>query len=338
MQLQQMTKLTTKVTKKTSLPILSGISLNGKMGQFTDLEVTVTFPYATEFKGVVPLQILRKGLQSKPSEVAITGNPKAGIMTIDGSSLQFKGLPADEFPIVPEGDFQELGTWDLGILAQVATFCSNDDLKPSLMGVRVKSKGGVAELVATDANKLKLAKGVSMGSGDFTAIIPAVNLPWIAKLGECQSAITEGLGILHLRLTFSDLTVYLRLIEEKYPDIHSVIPKGDPNILRFDRAEMLSVVNKALPFTGGTSKGIIDTAKGTLVTADPENDTEYTIDLPEMTGTAEHIAIAYNLYYLQKVLADLTGDEVTWQFSRPTAAAIFSDSKDALTLLMPIRI
>ena len=337
--LRTMAAIASKVANvKSRLPILRGIAFDGKQAMVTDLETYITFPFITAFRGVLPISILKKALKGKPKAITL----ETDHLAIDGGKLHFEALPLDDFPLSPDAQskrFKPIGIWDnFKQLAAMTAYVSKDELKPSLLGVYIHQAKGAIETAATDGHRLRVVKNVPADwRREFEGILPATTMRWLDKFGPAEVSLNDT----YIRFAFADLTVTVRLIDERYPDYASVIPKDFTGSMEFDRVEMLAAVEKALAFADTTTKqGEINTGDMQITATDQKygpHEYQWEATLPG-TRQGEPILIGFNLAYLATVLKGMEAETVAWQYNSPISAGVFTDGPDSSTLLMPFRL
>ena len=97
------------VDRRSSLQILRTICLENKTARVTDLESTLVVPIDNGMSACLPLDLLRKLLKSKPTNLQIEPSGSRLVLVHDGRRLSFKGLQTGDFPEIPSGKFKEIG-------------------------------------------------------------------------------------------------------------------------------------------------------------------------------------------------------------------------------------
>jgi DNA polymerase-3 subunit beta len=140
-------------------------------------------------------------------------------------------------------------------------------------------------------------------------------------------------------------TVYTRIIDEKFPDYESVIPKDNDKELKVDRKELLAAVKRVSIFSNKTTQQVaIKTEKSKLVitTEDPEKASKAHEEL-EVSYEGDSIEIGFNASYLKDVLSHINSQETILKLNTPISASLFypeknSEDETVSMLLMPIRL
>ena len=339
------------IAKKTTLPILSHVCVRDGFISATDLEHWVQMKIDDTRNYTIPLNVLRTILKAKPKslEIDLLEDEKVQ-MTYDNRHLTFKSLDTDEFPSIPVGTFKSLGHWSLDLIrklqSQVA-YASKDELKPAMTGVYVHQNGKM-ETCATDGHVMRLMEDASLGlnlklKGSFKGVIPIKALMVLSK--SVKGSVPVMATDKHMKFNLNGIDFFVRLIDEKYPDFRSVIPKDFMGSVLLDTVKLSDLVKDAKPFVFGDSKqGNFDIgSKGiALHVNNPEKDFQWDAKLPVSEQSGDEIKIGLNVYYLEKILKGITEKEFTWEYSSPISASILKGvngkTPNVTHLIMPVRL
>ena len=215
------------IPSKTTLPILSNILFEAKEDAVwmsgTDLDVAVRVKVPADVKELgrltapgKKLQEITRELPEQPVEVATHGEQIE--LKCGRSNFKLNGLPADEFPSLPEVDFSEGWTVtgkDVNGLIHHTTFAvSTEESRPILNGVLWELREGSMRMVATNGHRLA-RMGVPAESGgapsaDF--IVPPGALQHVQRLFKDDDTIEVARSGNHLGFRADSTEVYLSLI------------------------------------------------------------------------------------------------------------------------------
>ena len=138
-------------------------------------------------------------------------------------------------------------------------------------------------------------------------------------------------------------TLACRLIEGRYPNYNSVIPKDNPNRLTIDRMALTGVIRRVLPFASGSSQQVrLHIEPGKVVVSSE--------DIDFATSAKEEIVcdymgspmdIGFNGSSLVEILNNLDSDEVALELADPSRPCLVipiqqPENGDILMLLMPM--
>lgn len=345
------------IPAKTSLPVLSNVLLEAGDGELwisgTDLDTTIRMrvPAETKSDGAVTapgkkLQELARELPEEPASLSATAHQ----LDVECGRSRFKlnGLPSEEFPSLPEVDFEN--AWQitgkaLAELVQRTAFAvSTEESRPILNGILWELKGDKMVMVATNGHRLarmSVKTDLPTEAGE-SLIVPPIALQEVQKLFDDSSDLTVARSGNHLGFRTAEAEVYTRLIEGKYPNYEQVIPKDNDKVATIDQQTMAAAVRRMA-----------------VVAADPPHRTKLTFeadklqldvttpDLGEATDEMEMEydnateQIAFNARYMLEVLGNMPEGEVRLSFKTAERAAVIEPadgSVDYLCLIMPLRI
>ncbi len=342
---------------KTSLPVLSNIlveCVDGGVrisGTDLDLWLRTTVPADVKTPGSVTvpgkkLEELAREMREAPVSMQLQGDQ----LNIHCGRSQFKvnGLPAEEFPALPEIDFGQgwsVVAKELHELIQKTAFAvSDEESRPVLMGVLWELREDEMRMVATNGHRLA-RMAVKAGSGgaegkDF--IVPPLALSHVQRLSDPEDEVEAAAGGNHLGFRLGATEVYTRLIEGTYPNYEQVIPKDNDRVARTTREDLARAVRRMGVMTSDQTHKIklsfaaeqvrMNVTTPDLGEAHDELDVEY---------AGEPLEIAFNAVYLQEVLKVMGSEEVKMAFKTPERAATIEPGdgdSDYLCLVMPLRL
>ena len=346
------------IPSKTTLPVLSNILFQAENGSVwmsgTDLDVAVRIKVPADVRQegslTAPgkkLQDITKELPDQPVELATMGSQ----LELKSGRGHFKlnGLPADEFPTLPEVDFDEgwrvTGT-DVNRLIHHTSFAvSNEESRPILNGVLWELRDGAMRMVATNGHRLA-RMGVPAESGDTSSadfIVPPSALQQVQRLFKKDEVLEVARSGNHLGFRAGAAEVYTRLIEGTYPNYDQVIPRDNDKIATVDKKALESAVRRmAVVASDQTHRIRLKFESGRLHLSVLTPDLGEGQDELEVGYEGEEIEIGFNANYLLEVLRYMPTDEVDIAFKAPERAVTIVPSEaenlDYLCLVMPLRL
>ena len=355
-------KLSKAVPNRSTLPILScvliDVSESGVLLRATDLEITITSTIEssieTQGTAAVPLQPLLDITSELPDnsrvEMEVGENNTVNIKT-DFGSYDLMGKDSEEYPAAPntnEGVETGMGSSLLNkIISTVSFAVSKDDLKPALTGVLFKLESENITTVATDGHRLAkyVCKNETEKGFEGEVIVPRKFLNTISS----YVGSAEDMSLIMNENVFTAKvgadTIHTRIIDEKFPDYESVIPKDNDKELKIKRDDLLAAVKRVSIFSNKTTQQVAIKAEKSKIlinTEDPEKASKAQESLTvEYEG--EPIEIGYNASYLKDVLSHLSSKDITLKLNTPISASLFYPDKNSTDemvsmLLMPIRL
>lgn len=337
------------IDKKSSLPILKEICFENGAARVTDLETTVVMPVPDNRSYTLPVNLLSKVLKARPHELEIALDEGSVEVLYDGQTLTYKSKDVSDFPGVPKGKFKAVGSWHRDVLqalsAQAAS-CSMDALKPALCGVHTTIKDSLLTIAATDGHLLRIQNGLDVSkSKPLTGILPTGPLALLTLLARGHTKV--GQSDTHLSFALpGDVTLYLRLINEAYPDVASVVPAEFAGEVVFNRDMLLDLVKSARLFADrSTCLSIWQVSPhiDNLLVENLEETITWSGLLPISSKNGESIRIGFDLRLMERALKAQQSPMVRWQYSTPDRATVIKEEGEdwesgAVTVVMPVRL
>lgn len=342
------------VAGKSSLPVLSNIlfraTTDGKLIlSATNLEIGLVVPVAAkveeEWAGTFPAKLVSDIVSNLPNDrIDLSFDEKTVTLTIkcQGSTSKIKGIEAEEFPIILNGDEAKplltvAGDLLRSALQRVVFAAATDDSRPVLAGVNFAN----GEIAATDGYRLTAHALPFEGA----CIVPAralATLTGIIGEGDVSASLTQHGG----RVIFASDSYVLtsRLIDGKFPDYKRIIPSQHTTRAIFDVAELLKAV-KLASFFAASSQNIVKLSfegEGVTISA---NAAEVGDNTGFVAGTVagnigDESKIAVNVAFLAEALGAMKTQHVAIEMNSPRSPLVLKPVGDEgyTSLLMPMTI
>lgn len=344
--------------KNITLPILNNVLIIAEGGvvrlQTTNLELgmTVTIRAKVESEGRYTIQsrVLSEFINFLGNEKVVLETTPHGLLVTSGhSTTTIKGLPADEFPVMPGGGESIAVTLPSGTLQSlfdgVLFAVSHDESRPEISGVYLQVEGTKIIAAATDSYRLAERTGVLIqpSSAPTSVIIPARSAQEIARsLPKSDTEITLNISEAQLNLHLPEMEIVSRVIEGRYPDYQQILPThiattvvvGRQSFADNTRAASLfckpginDLTLQALP----EEKSVVFRAANTQL-----GEHQSTIEA-KITGPATDIV--FNYRYLLDGVMSLPGESIQIEVNDASAPGVLRSvgHPEAFYLLMPIR-
>ncbi len=256
---------------------------------------------------------------------------------------------ANEFPPIMDMDKNpSVITVDAPVLVDGLSRClyamGQDEIRPVMNGIYVDLTTECLALVSSDGHKLVRNRNYTVTAEAPIAFIlprkPATilknvltrdNYDVVIKFDEHVAMITYNGGVL-----------YCKLIEGRYPNYNSIIPKNNPNHLTVDRKLLLSALRRVLPFAGSIQLVRFHLVEG-MLELNAENIDFQTSAHEKVPCTYEGIAmnIGFKGGSFVEILSNLDSEEVELQLADPIRAGVIlpltqPENGEVIVLLMPI--
>ena len=153
------------------------------------------------------------------------------------------------------------------------------------------------------------------------------------------------IGENHLTAKINNDFVLTRIIDERFPDYESVIPKENDKTLKAEKDMLLGAIRRVSIFSNKSTHQValsIDGDSCRITTEDPEKSSKANETVPAEYDGGD-ITIGYNAEYLKDVVSHISGNTVLIDLNTPVSAALFSSATieehvESTMLLMPIRL
>jgi DNA polymerase III subunit beta len=264
------------VGKQITLPILENILLQTDHGMLkisaTNLEIGVFLKIGAKIEEegsiTVPARLLSNFVNNLPAESAISLAVADQTLYIESGSskAQIKGLPAHDFPIIPEmeGDFLfSLPAQDMKeAIPRLAICVSPDSTRVELTGLNVVLQNDEVHIAATDSfrlaeAKLSLKKENEKNYAIFiektsSIIVPLNTFAEVFRVignetQEVQVSIEES----QIFFQIDNVRIVSRLINGKYPEYKQIIPQQFATRVFLEKESALRAVKISGIFTNG---------------------------------------------------------------------------------------
>ena len=354
-------KLSKATPARSTLPILNSVLFvadnEGVLLRATDLEITIITPLEASLEetgsAAIPLHTLLEITNELPdTRISLTVDAQNRVkLNTDFGVYDLMGKPAEEFPAVPDVDGENSLTMDTSVIRDIienTSFAvSKDELKPALTGVLFQFGSDKLTAVATDGHRLVryIRSDYQQENYNGDIIVPRKFLGLVGNfLGEAE-LINLDVGDKHLTVKIGRNKIITRLIDERFPDYESVIPRDNEKQLLVDREIILGAVRRVSIFSNKSTHQValrIIDGKATITTEDPEKASSAQENL-EAEFSGEDLVIGYNANYLKDILSHLKSNKITIKLKTAISAALFYpeeqiENSDLTMLLMPIRL
>lgn len=225
----------------------------------TDLSVSVQEFLAADVAGEGSLVVQAKKLfeiaRQLPDAKVTVESVGGSWLKVESGRAKFKivGLPAEEFPAMPEYDPSCLCEINFPLLRSafgkiISSMCENDARKYLNGGLMELGVEEGAVFVSTDSHRLAW-KTCDIGykvKGDevITAIVPKNTINEIMRLFTDDQVVQMGIDKRRLLVKGEKLILISALIDTDYPDYRAVIPQSWSFRATLGREEMINVLRR----------------------------------------------------------------------------------------------
>ena len=348
------------VSSRSTLPILSNILFEVGEDQAllstSDLEIGIQrqLSLIVEEPGstTIPARLFNEVLNNLPETVVTieSGERELIQVTCENSEYHLHGLPADEFPVIPEISATASVVLPQSLLRDMVRHTifatSSDETRAILTGALLDVEGTLLRIVATDTHRLALRQGELPMEGPDTPtsiIVPARALNEIARLLTDDEEAEVGIHIAENQVQFriGETTLMSRLIEGQFPNYQRVVPADYEKVLTVNTALFRNAVRRCAIVAREDANKIIFRSSGQNLTLTAESQRagraqeEVAVELE-----GDPVEVAFNAQYLLEVLNVIDTEQIRFELGgalhpgalRPVGGA------DYVYVLMPMQI
>lgn len=320
---------------RSTLPVLDNILLASDGSKLklsaTNLEIGVIEYVSADViepgETTVPAKTLVEVISGlKGSKIELES--KQDVLTITSGKFQatINGISSSEFPVIPQGEGEEINFKKSEILAvsQILFAAAVDEGRPQLTGILTEKKDDSLNFVATDGFRLahriiKLDNKKDQPSSGFKNLIPKKTFEEVLRIiGEEDSdeiKVSTSSNQNQIVFKIGSATVSSRLIEGNFPTWEKIIPEKFVARAVVDKDEIIKAVKLASVFVKNegfiilkvlTDKIIIEASAKELGTQ--QNEIEGQIEGEELT-------VGFNAKFLLDALTNTPSTQLTIEFS-----------------------
>jgi DNA polymerase III subunit beta len=350
------------VERKTTMPILANVLLKAEGKNVfitaTDLEVgmKVSLPSEVVSNGEVTVHArsIYDIVRELPDElVHIKVEDSNWVNIICGkSNFRVVGLSPEEFPALPDRDGGESQQIDCavikGMVEKTSFAMSTDETRYNLNGVYFErfdsEKGTGLKMVATDGHRLSIVDRVIEQKWSFPGgvIIPRKGVGEIKKLVDSgDSPVELWVGKKYLIAHRDDVSLYVRLVDGKFPPYDQVVPKNPKRIVSIDRKNLVHALRRVSVLS-------TDRTRGVKFFISPKN-VDIHASNPDIGEASEELAanykgdsfeIGFNAKYFLDALNTIGDEQAVLGMGDETAPCVLKSEFDKgfTHVIMPMRL
>ena len=240
-------------------------------------------------------------------------------------------------------------TFDSGVLLSniVRTIfaTAQEELRPVMNGIFFDITPEHTAIVASDGSKLVRNRCFAVKSEAPASFIlpkkPASLLKSV--LSKDGGDVVVKFNDRNAIISFADGVLICRLIEGRYPNYNSVIPKDNPNHLRIDRKVLISALRRVMPFASESSELVkFRVEQGQLVLSSEDIDFATSAQealICEYDGVS--MSIGFKGPALLEILNNIDCVDVVIELADPSRAGVVvpaeqPEQEEVLMLIMPM--
>ena len=291
-----------------------------------------------------------KKLPSVSTTVDFNGN--AVTITSGDAQFQISGIPAIEFPNLPDvGDVipVQIPKSKLKDMLHQTLFSINEAnvVRPIYTGAQLKLSSGLLQVAGTDGYRLAICKeAIDYSGGPVDCVVPKAALMEIERLlsDSEDDAITLSIGARHAVFTVEGYQVFTRLLDGEFMDAGRMIPQNYTTSVKVDAKALADSVERVSVVVNGRFRTPVACNfkhnGGTihLQCATQLGKAEDTVHTADFQGG--DVEIGFNPQYLADALLHSDCDEVQLQLTDPLRPLVVrpDDGDSFAFLVLPVRL
>ena len=340
---------------KGTLPVIQNTLIeadNGKLKMTTtDLEVSINYTGECE--------VVESGLTTLPAKLLFNSVAKLAegevIIEVDSkdrasvtagnANFKIAGMAAKEFPALPKSEEEVVYKLPQAtfkeMLRKVAYAASQDDTRRTLKGVLMRFKDAKLTMVATDGRRLALVEQEVEfpPTCEKDIVIPYKTVVELQRSLMGEEDIEIKVHKSQISFTFGSLTIYSKMVEDKYPPYEQVIPTTQGEKIAIDRQLLIDALERANVMSmdeAHTTK--LSFTMGRLIVSSAANDIGEAKDEVPIKYAGEDIDIMFNPSYVMDPLKAIDDDEIYFNIINGHSPAVINCSIPFIYVIMPLRI
>ena len=356
--LNPLTRVTSIVERRHTLPILSNLLLEAKNNNIqltaTDLEMQISLNIESKFSGELSTTISAKKFvdicRSLPENVDIDmlSSDSRIIVKAGKSRFNLQTLPATDYPVmtkvVGNGISIKISQLELKrLLKQVEFAMAQQDIRYYLNGLLLEVNENNLNLVGTDGHRLSFTSSTLTQTYDKTdVILPRKTVVELIKLlDDSPEEVSIEINAGQVNFAFNEIRLISKVIDGKFPDYHRVIPTGHQNTFSVNRVAVLTAMQRASILSNEKYRGIrMVLSANNLKLISTNTEQEEAEEELEIDYKKDALDIGFNVTYLIDVLNNTQQENVNFSFADANSSCLITvpDDDNYKYVVMPMRI
>ena len=348
------------VEKKSTIPILANIVINAKKDclelRATDLEVGVRTSCEATVKtpGSITLSARRLfDIVRLLPDAEVRMKEDGGhwvVITCQKARFRVVGLPAEDFPAMPEFDFSRGVVIERPLLLQtignVVFAITTGEGRYELSGALTILDKRNLTMVATDGHRLAFSSGrLEKGSSEtkIEMILPRKALLELSRIGDGESEVMLGQKENHAFFKVGRTVLYANLLNLKFPDYEKVVPEGNDKLIKVESAAFMEVIRRVSLLSGERSRAVkISLSSGLLEVSSSNPEVGEASETVEVEYNGPDMQVGFNAKYIIEFLQAVPTGEVVLALKDETTQGLLRpvglEGRDYRYVVMPMRI
>lgn len=295
------------------------------------------------------VQDAMKEIPEQPLEFFVNERDLEVTVEYRNGKYNFMAQSADEYPEpqMPGDDSMSLTVGSQKVyeaIGRAILATADDTLRPVMNGVYFDITPDSLTLVASDGHKLSCNKIFTPSAQTGSFIMPKKPSALLKNiLAKEQEDITIRFDGRNTQIQTANFGMTCRLIEGRFPNYNSVIPRDNPNVVTINRDAIISALRRVLIFSSAISSLIKVKLEPSKLTISSQ-DTDFSMSAEEALlcdYSGNPMSIGFKGPFLLELINNLQCEEVTIHLADSSRAGVIlpaeqKEGEEALMLLMPM--
>ncbi|HEY3398752.1 MAG TPA: DNA polymerase III subunit beta [Armatimonadota bacterium] len=319
--------------------------------EYISLDAQVPAMVTEEGKVTVPGRVFNEIVTSLPAEEVSLESEQVGELTIrcGKSNYRVRGLPADDFQmlpeVMPEAEFSVPEGALRTLLAQTVFACSPDETRPILTGALLNVKPDMLTVVATDTYRmgirtLRVETGIE---AEKKVIVSSKVLGELMRIlrEDSEEPVKVSLSGRLVEFEAHKVKISSRLIEGEYPNYEKIIPAEFTKKMTVQVEALERSLRRALIVARqDNNRVVLRGQEGILQITAASPDLGSVEEEVEMELEGDPVEIAFNVRFMLDMLEAAGSQQVIFSLSGPLNPGTIRPAgrDDYIYLVMPMQI
>ncbi len=354
---QTLDLVTRAIPSRSTLPVLGNVLIKAENGVVTfattNLELAIISSFACEIETEGSITVPAKLFSSYCSLLA-TDSVELELLELHTLQVKsgkdvssFKGIDAQEFPLIPQVAEKLRFDLDYSILShgfEKTVFASaSDETRPVLAGVLLWYKDNLLKLVATDSYRLaeKTITLPESAQEEMKIIVPSKTVMELQRImSKRQDPVSIVVGENQVKFVIGDVTVISRLIEGNFPPYEKIIPASFSGSIEVECGQFIRAVKRTSLFSQtGTHNLHIEFKDGELLVSGETQEVgkDQSVIAGDMVG--EQKKITFSAQFLLAALEHIPEEKVQLNINNENSAGLLRGKEEGyINLIMPRKV
>ena len=345
------------VSTRSSIPALEGILIDARQESVTlsgynlatGIRAEIGANVESQGAAVLNARLFSDIVRKLPDDyITVSADDKLMVSITCGlSEFKILGLPAEDFPALPEPEEDlslSMKQTVLKSMIDMTIFAvSDNENKPIHTGALFDVKQGFLTVVAVDGYRMAVRKEPVVSSEEtFSFVVPAAALREVERLcGDGEDDVKISLGKRHIAFDMENVLLISRLLEGEFLNYDAALPKTVEHSVTVDTKDLQTAVERVSLIISERLKNpvrcVFDKEKLHIwcQTALGKADDEIPVG-----GDCEEIEIGFNNRYLHDAVRAVPDEKICIEITNSLSPCVIKplEGDSYLFMILPVRL